>query len=61
MKAFDNSIKISSDKEVKKSYDKVVHHFFTNNNTPEDVHDSDAVVIDENDNNDIVNEYEYDD
>ena len=50
MKAFDNSLEMSSDKEVKISCDKEVHQLFTNNNKPEDVHDSDAIVIDEDNN-----------
>ena len=61
MKEFDNSLKILSDKEVWKSYDKGVHQFFTNNNKPEDIQDSDTIVIDENDDNDMVDENEYDD
>ena len=59
MKAFDNSLEMSSDKNVKTSCDKEVHQLFTNNNKPEDVHDSDAIVINENNNNnDIVDEYD---
>ena len=50
MKAFDNILEMSSDKIVKTSCDKEVHQLFTNNNKPEDVHDSDAIVIDEDDN-----------
>ena len=64
IKAFDNSLKIASDEEVKKPCDKEVHQLFINNNQPEDVHDSDAIVIyEENNNNDMVDEdeSEYDD
>ena len=51
MKVFNNSLKISSDKEVKKKSDKAIHHLISNNNKPKDVHDSDAIIIDNDDNN----------
>ena len=49
-------------REVKKLCGKEVHQLFTNNNEPEDAHDSDIIVIDEDDiSNGMVDKNEYDD
>ena len=61
MKAFDNNLKISPDKEVNTSSNKEVHRFISNNNKLEDIHDTDAIVIDDDDSNEIVDDNKYED
>ena len=42
MEAFNNSLKASFNKEVNKSSDNKVYRLISNNNKPENVHDSDC-------------------
>ena len=60
-KAFDNGLKISSDKDVKKSSNQEVYLLISNKNKPENIHDSDELVIDDDDNNETVDDNEYED